>query len=413
MAWLLFGLLLGQGAMFLANTWLVMGDKLLELASFGTHFSFLILALLIVDGGCTTVLTRKVALIVHGKTDRHEIAQLFRAAIIVRAGICMLILSAVLAYTLVSNWAFSNAFVICAAPAIIIWVFNSTGVLDGLGLSGASGISTASPYVISALILPIALNLQDAVGGYLLGTAFSLGCLIAVLVQHLVSRRCGLKLLNEEVTSKMVKDIFFTSLASLMSVIPGQIYFRLQLLICFSVLGSGAVGALIYVKQIVTGFLLLTNIARRVEFPDLVREINLSHRIQFSNIISAQRINLSIAIMSTLIAALIGAFSAQSGSSAIGELILKFSILIFSGAVALTLIQSLTALGMFKEAAIFSVIGVIVGLTITFGFTEHWGLGAVVAADLLANCCVAFAAYLCISRHNQRTSTGIEQGTTT
>ncbi|MGG6546662.1 UNVERIFIED_CONTAM: hypothetical protein NY100_14755, partial [Prevotella sp. 15_C9] len=69
---LIAGLGLGQGSIFVVQTVLVAAGKYELLAEFGTHYSFAIFGIILVDSGASTTLARVVARLSVERTSHDE-----------------------------------------------------------------------------------------------------------------------------------------------------------------------------------------------------------------------------------------------------------------------------------------------------------------------------------------------------
>src|SRR6202043_1761158 len=72
---------------------------------------------------------------------------------------------------------FSRCYVLFALPGLLLWAGNAVGLLDGLKLSGISGITGSAAYAACAIGLAIAPDASPDIAGSILGGAFSIGYL--------------------------------------------------------------------------------------------------------------------------------------------------------------------------------------------------------------------------------------------
>ena len=182
---------LGQGAIFAVQTWLVARGAFDLLSTFGTHFSFAMLSIFLIDAGSTTTLARQIATLANERAD-EEIWPLFWATVVVRAGVALAIAMAAIVYALAfSSDLFSRYYLLSILPGLAVWTGNAVGLLDGLRLSGLSGITGSLAFATSALGLAFAVNMPPEMAGSVLGGAFSVGYVLTVIAQWAALRRFG------------------------------------------------------------------------------------------------------------------------------------------------------------------------------------------------------------------------------
>jgi len=167
---------LGQGALFIAQTWLVAHNQLELLGLFGGHFAFAVLGFYIVDMGTLTTMSRRV---VSRAAEEHAWVDFWSvslARLLVAIGLCLL------GGAFVIGWGddYSRAYMLGVAPGLLAWSFNAAGLMDGLRRSGLSGLAGSVPYVSSAGVLPLTIGMPAGEAGLLLGVAFSIGMMVSV-----------------------------------------------------------------------------------------------------------------------------------------------------------------------------------------------------------------------------------------
>src|SRR5262249_19072232 len=116
------------------------------------HYSLAMLCLVLVDGGATTSLARHVA----SRADAHRDAiwQVFWETSVWRVLYAVLVAGAAVIYAWkVAPDPFSRFYVLFALPGALVWAGNPTGLLDGLRMSGISGVTGTFAYASSAAAL--------------------------------------------------------------------------------------------------------------------------------------------------------------------------------------------------------------------------------------------------------------------
>ena len=189
---LIAGLLLGQGTIFAAQTALVATGDYELLAAFGTHYSFAIFGIILVDAGASTTLAQRVARQPAEPMSRDEIWRIFCETSAVRLLMAVLVGTAAAVYVLAfSADPFSRWYVALALPGLLLWTINGVGLLDGLRLSGISGITGSAAYLVTALGLLLARHRSPEMAGAILGGAFSIGYLATLMAQWIALARLG------------------------------------------------------------------------------------------------------------------------------------------------------------------------------------------------------------------------------
>ncbi len=397
---------LGQGSIFAAQTWLVAKGELGLLATFGTHFMFATLGAMFVDAGAITVLARHVAHLPSGNTSKREILRIFWETSVFRLILAVtLILGGAIYATAVSSDAFSQYYLLSAAPGFLLWAVNAAGMLDGLKRSGVSGITGSITYVASALALAFAEHASPAGAGAILGGAFSIGTLLTVVTQWIVVEQHGLRPGFPSLTRAGLVQASRDGIAVLCGMLPGQLYFRFQLLLSTTYLGPAPTALLLYARQIISGPTQIIGFILRVEFPGLVQLFSQPDKHTFATIFGAQKMASLLAVGSTIAILIAGAvltFAPQENFSRTGMLIVAFSPTILTISIMWIVSQALAALSRYTVLAaiiaIFHAVGIVVGyLTLS----AH-GVYAFVIGDLAAHASGMLLLYFFLRDQKQR-----------
>ncbi len=344
---------LGQGSIFLAQTWLVNRGELELLARFGTCFSFAILAFMFIDWGAVTSVARRVS-VAYDKGDTTEIRCCFWSAGIVRLGVAITIASVASCYALWTRDGFTNAYIIAAAPALVFWAFNATGILDGLKLSGLSGLTGIVTYLCSAAILLPASRLTPDGAGLALGAALSVGCGLSVTLQLLVLRKFGLSFVRISISRERCKELAREGASVLLTVLPGQLSFRFQIVICSLFLGQGATAIFLYGRQIAAAGSQMLEFVRRAHFPLLVQSLASSATPGWTAF-RTQRLATWLAIsvsLGLLIAGLVTSELTHGAMAAAADVVCLFAFGVLTGALSATLSQAAQALACYSAVAV-------------------------------------------------------------
>jgi hypothetical protein len=399
---------LGQGSIFAAQTWLVAKGELVLLAAFGTHFSFAILATMFVDAGAITVLARHVAHLASGQTSKHDISRIFWETSVFRLFLALVTILGGAVYAMaISTEAFSPSYVLFASPGFLLCAINAAGILDGLKLSGISGLTGSITYVASALALALTLAQHTSLpeAGAILGGAFSLGNLMTVIAQWAVLVRRGSHPGMPRITRGGMVRSGKDGLAMLCGILPGQLYFRFQLLLSTTFLGAAPTALLLYARQIISGVTQVIGFVLRVEFPGLVQLFSQADKHNFATIFGAQKLASFLAIGLTIVTAIAGAilaFVPQESFSRVGVLVLAFSPTILTISIMWIIAQALAALSRYTVLAVIITIFHAVGLAVSYLTLAAHGLYAFVIGDLAAHATGMLLLYFFLRDQQQR-----------
>ena len=268
---LIAGLGLGQGTIFVVQTVLVAAGEYELLAAFGTHYSFAVLGVILVDAGASVTLARTVARLPAGQNPNEEVWRIFCETTAIRLLLAALVCAAIAIYALgFASEGFSRWYVALAVPGFLLWAVNPVGLLDGLRLSGISGITGSAAFVITAIGLAVATHRSAEAAGAILGGAFSIGYLVTVGAQWIVLVRKGWLPQFPRLTRAGLTKSLRDGGALLFQYAPGQINMRVQLLLSTLYLGAETTALVVYAKQIVTAANQIVLFVLRVEFPGLV-----------------------------------------------------------------------------------------------------------------------------------------------
>lgn len=384
-ALLILSFAIGQGSIFLAQTWLIHSGSLDLLAAFATHFSFAILALIIIDFGAPVVVARRISLT--GDSEVLDVARrCYWQASVVRLGIALVLSVAALIYAWIGGDGFSRAYIPAAIPALLISAFNAAGVFDGLGLSGISGLTGMLAYIASAIAL-VAAGAQSADAGMVLGAALSVGYAVAVVAQLAALWRLGCPMRMVTVTVADCGAFAREGLGVLLAILPGQLSFRFQIVVCAAVLGQAGVGLFVYGRQIAAAASQVLEFVRRAHFPGMVRALQPAGATVRAGF-EAQRLAtlLATALAFGLMLAGGGCFLLMSGAFAQSALVVAlFSVGVLTGALSQTLAQAAQGLGRFRVVAVAAVLAMLIGFAASAGLGALLGLVGLAMAEVVTH----------------------------
>jgi len=383
---LIVGLGLGQGTIFIVQTVLVAAGEFQLLAAFGMHYSFAILAVILVDAGGSTTLARLVVGVSAEQETRDNVWRCFCETAAIRLLIASLIGALAVVYALAfSADGFSRWYLISALPGVLLWTLNPVGLLDGLRLTGISGLTGSAAYVATAIGLALASHRSPEAAGTILGAAFSIGYLLTLSAQWAVLGREGWFPSYRAVTSAGLISAFKNACTLSFQVVPGQINMRAQLVLSAAYLGAETTALFIYAKQVVTAVTQIIALILRVDFPTLVEKMAAPGQRGVGYVLKAQKIPLSCAIVimagvSALAAVAVSVPGFALHRGAMIMLILAPTILSIS--LSLMMIQTLAALGAYGASARSLAIGSAVGLVASYLLVSSLQVYALVLGEI-------------------------------
>ncbi len=388
---------IGQGAIFAVQTWLVAQGDFALLAAFGTHFSFAVIGTLFVDAGSITVLARHVAHSWGKPGAREEISRIFWETSLFRITLAVLLVGGGAIYSLAFRpEGFSRGYVLAASPGFLLWAGNAAGLLDGHRRSGLSGITGSLTFVSSAIALLLARHQSPAAAGTILGGAFSIGNLVTVLTQWLALGRQGwtpgAPTISRHGLTQSCKD----GVAMLFGLLPGQLYFRFQILLSVHYLGPELTAMLLYAKQIVSAATQVIGFVLRVEFPGLVQRFLRSGEQNLRTVLDAQKAALFVAVAATvgvLGLGMVMKFLPYVNFNKVALLVTASAPTILSLSILWIMSQPLAALSRFTLLSIIIAIFVAVGIAASYLLLSVYGVYAFIAGDIISHMAGAVLVY--------------------
>ena len=382
----------GQGSIFLVQTWLVATGETEMLALFGTHFSFAILGIVAVEAGSLTILSAQIARQIHAGGDRLEVWRSYWETTVFRLSVAIVLIA--LGLATLALWPlpdFSRNYLIWSLPAMVLWAFNAAGFLDGLQKSGVSGLTGSIAYVASAVALFLARDLSPASAGAWTGAAFSIGYALTIIAQFAALAASGWRPAWAVPSNTGIRQAFIEEGSMLAGLLPGQLYFRAQLAIAALFLGHNATAVLVYAKQIVGAASQIAGFARRVEFPRLVQAVAGNAALGAAATMRIQRSSLAIAaafaVMIALAAVLVITMATGFAVEAWGFLAL-FCVTVLTESVGQALVQGLFARSRYHAAAIARILAVAFAVVFGYVFVSVFGVRVFVLSDLVSHAIV-------------------------
>ncbi|WP_370500784.1 hypothetical protein NWT09_08040 [Mycolicibacterium sp. jd] len=380
MVGLLAGFGLGQGSLFAVQTWLLATGEIAFMGRFAIINTMILLAYQAIDLGGLVILARHVA-----TEDRacRDIPTFFWSFSAVRIIIAFVLTMMGLIWLALNPTSFDSNYTAMAIPGLILLAVSPGGILDGHNMSGWTGATWALPFVASAIALPFGMGMSSRGAGMLLGGALSLGAILAVVVQYGMLHRQGLTVPYRRPKAALMREGGHEALLYLVGWLPGQLFFRGQVGIAAALLGTNSAALLIYAKQIImiaTRFLVF---ARRVEYPDLVKQLaDRQHLLRKA--ISIQKISLSMGVLGMVSFAIFGllmnlAFPLKMHGA--GLVIATFAPIILTASVYATFIQACYAVKRTNTIAWTAIVVHVIGLGLLFALVPFIGMTGLALAE--------------------------------
>jgi hypothetical protein len=403
-ALLIGGLGIGQGAIFAVQTWLVAKGEFDLLSAFGMHYSFAMLGIILIDGGSSMILARQLAHVSGEAEPKEDVWRVFWETSTFRAVTALLISSAAAVYAVeFSPDGFSRFYMLLALPGWLIWAGNVVGLLDGLKLSGISGITGSIAYATSAIGLVFAPHVPPELAGSILGGVFSVGYLLTVAAQWAALGRSGWSPHFQRPTRAGLIRSFKDGFALLFQFLPGQLILRFQLVLSTVYLGSESTALFVYAKQVIIALALIVSFVLRTDFPGLVQTLSRSKQLSVRSIFRAQRMTLYCAVsftVGTIIASSVAFIVPQYTFSRAAGLLAPFATTILSAYVFLIMIQGLAALGAYAAIARIVTIGAVIAMLLSYLLITILHIYSFPVAEVTSQLVGAYLVYLHIRRRH-------------
>lgn len=372
---------IGQGSLFVSQSWLVVNGQLALLGIFGTLFTFATLSYYVVDFGGIITLARGTI-----TSDHKEINEQFWNLSAARVPIALFIGLASLIWSQTSDAEFSSAYVVAAIPALLLGAFNPSGIIDGLDRSGLTGLTSILPMLASALALPWVVDLHPSLQGLVMGSAYTFGASISIISQFIILNRMGRRV--SVVLPSVSKTIYAARQGAivLITVIPGHSFSRIQVGISLWLLGEVNTGTFIYAKQIVNGIMQSVQFIRRAQFPRLVRTVR--HSGTLGTVFNVQKIAIIAGIASATVLVVFGLAVFKWVGGELGEaglLIASFGPVVIASSVYAALWQALVADDRTSTAAGVGNCALLVGSALTVLLVPFFNYYAFAFAETLMN----------------------------
>jgi hypothetical protein len=296
---LITGFVVGQGSVFVVQTWLIAEGKLSAVASFGFAIAILSLVQWTADWGGLVLLARH-AVLGH---DFQGVWAANAARLITAAPIVGVLATFAVLYTTTDPFASGMLFGgLAIAP---LWSLNLSGFLDGHGKSALSGPIAGLPWVAAAVTTFLIFLFSDASfsAGLLVGGSYTVGCALCVAFQYMLVRSIVVVGSPRRIARADVVAYFCHGGIYCLGEFPNQLYGRALIVIVSVALGQQITGIYVYIRQVLIGFAQVIGFVKRVEFPRLASAL-LEMPLRLRRVVAAQLVNLGVSGM-VLVAAFV------------------------------------------------------------------------------------------------------------
>lgn len=260
------GFILGQGSMFLVQSWLLYKGLFNVLAYTGIGLGILTLIQWTADMGGTFILSRY--------TERNELDNKLIPFFFARLLFSIFIYSTLYLVLLLVNFDTIVVDIIYAGILIpILWAFNITGILDNKKMNSVTGPLSGISWMLAslAIITSIAFQLEEI--GIIVGLAYSIGIVITLIIQYFTIKKANLNFTIEyhDLFKKTIKEFIHGGYYSL-GYISAQAYARSLPILIEKYIDVKTAGMFLYAKSFVNILSQLIYFIRRVEFSNVVKK---------------------------------------------------------------------------------------------------------------------------------------------
>lgn len=373
---LLSGFLIGQGGMFLAQTYIISLQEFEIVAVLGIGLGLLSLLQWISDGGGVFLLSRQFS-----EPDFFEIFSSFIIARII-IGLSLYFLLSYTVYLLELDQQITSI-LNTGWIVVVIWSLNITGILDYTKKNELAGPVSGLCWLFSA-IASVLLYESDFFGLYV-GLFYITGLFVTVMVQWYVAGKS--ELLNDIEMPKI--EIIITQIKLIISYnsayISAQGYARIIPILIDKVFDTKLSGIYIYAKNISNMISQLIFFSRRVEFHELVTYV-ISEQFSFVGVLLRQKYSLFLSVFSAFISYLMLILIHYFDYNDYFDIVVCIAYmvsLVFGWVLVSAFGQVLLAAKRIREYSIILILSIVFGLIFLSLFLTNYGLLAVYGAELL------------------------------
>jgi len=331
------GFALGQGSMFLAQTWLVIQQRFELLAAVGIGLGVLSLIQWAADCGGVFLLPKQLT--------QENFRGKFWSFVIARLIFSILFVGSILiALKLIGVNQTIYEITLYGSPAALIWSFNLSGVLDSKQRNHLAGPLSGLCWVFAST--PVLLMMESEYYGLTIGVAYSAGLLCTVLIQYYSLKSIDLNLHPTYVNAALVFDQLKKGCKFNGAYISAQAYGRTIPILVDKFIDSHTAGIYVYAKNIANTASQFVNFSRRVEFSSVVKLVS-SNSLGIYSILEKQKLSfviVSIFVFLSVLSLLIFHFYDKNNYFLISQVTLILIAILFLWTVSSALGQAMVAL---------------------------------------------------------------------
>lgn len=236
---------LGQGSLFLANTYLYWSGHYQLVADFGSANALVTLVIFVGDWGGTTYLAAASV-----SSDEDKSADRKYGALSVFRIILAIAYVAVLVLIWRGKGGLLTSYLVASAPGIVAQALSPVGLLDGRARSGLAGLSQALPFVAVAIVMPFCTPLKPDTAGSILGAITTLSSVVCIALQVRLAR-VKLAEFRQGFDLRRIVTVAVEATPYMLTPLPGHILFRGQIYLANAYLPEATLALFIYARQII------------------------------------------------------------------------------------------------------------------------------------------------------------------
>ncbi|MCP4991889.1 MAG: hypothetical protein GY928_39280 [Colwellia sp.] len=253
------GFIIGQGSMFLVQTYFVLNGHFELIANVGIALGVLSLMQWATDGGGVFILSK-----LEGEEGFNKVLPNYFIARLFFSGMFYLLILFLLLFAKLNETVQQVLYFI---PVVIIfWSFNFTGIIDKLGKNNLVGPVSGLNWFFSSLV--VVFYSESELFGLYLGAAFSFGLFATVILQFIVLK----KYLNikYEITLSSIKSCLYRICSYNLAYLTSQGNARFIPIFIDNTFSTAFAGMYIYAKNISNTISQLILFTRRIEFAQIL-----------------------------------------------------------------------------------------------------------------------------------------------
>lgn len=365
---IVFGFVLGQGTMFIVQTYLLINNKIEIIANIGIGLGILSLVQWMSDGGGIFQLSR---MIDDGKLQKN-IFSLFLGRLIMGSGLFLIIYSLVLYFYENNNVV---QIIKLGWVVVILWSFNLVGILDYYSKNHMYGPFSGINWMLPAIYVYFYSEEPNLYIG--VSVSYLIGIFLMLAIQFVLIKPKFLIKISMKIDRKTIKSAFDYNLAFLIS----QGYARIVPIIIDKNININTSGVYVYAKNICNLISQLCQFIRRLEFKILVEQFKKEN--SSSKIMYLQKKTLLFVLISTCSVILISGIGYKDVIGKDDVLLYMMLLLLIPWVIASNYSQYFISIGALKIYSRVMCYSVIISLITINYFIMYIGVYSIIVAEVL------------------------------